>query len=208
MGIMTRIIGNQARRPSGIIGKIFSRKMEKMTKQSSEWAIELLQLQSADRVLEVGFGTGALIQMASKQVTEGHISGLDFSAAMLEVASKRNSDAIDAGRVELRNGDADNMPYTDGSFDKVYAINVIYLWPDLPRTLGELGRVLKVGGQLVLYVAPKTTMRQMGMDTLEFFTMHEAEDVASVVTKLGFSEVEIERADMHDGPAQCIVATK
>ena len=208
MGIMTRVFGNQARKPTGLLGKLLGRKMEKMTHPSSKWAIDLLHLQPADRVLEVGFGTGALIEMASEYVTEGLVTGIDYSPTMVRVSSKRNGSAIKAGRVELHSGDADNMPFADGHFDKVYAFNVIYLWPDLRRTLSELRRVLRSGGQLVLYLAPKAIGRKMGFDTLEFFTMHTVEDVSAVLTDIGFGDIRIERKEMQDGPAEGIVATK
>lgn len=208
MSIMTRIIGKQARRPSGLFGKIFSRKMERVNLPSMEWTLSLLQLQPADRVLEVGFGTGALIELASKQVTDGLVAGIDFSPTMVKTASTRNAEAVASGRVELSEGNANNLPYPNTHFDRVYAVNVVYLWPKLASTLAELHRVLKPGGQLALYLAPKTLMSKMGLDSLEFFTMHQVDDVCGALKDIGFTQLRIERAEMSDGPAECVLATK
>jgi ubiquinone/menaquinone biosynthesis C-methylase UbiE len=192
----------------GLLGRLFAKKMESMTIESSIWSLELLQLYKSDQVLEIGFGTGALIEMVSRQITDGLVVGLDHSETMVSVASKRNAEAIAAGTVKLVTGQADEMPFDNGQFDKVYAINVIYLWPELQRTLGEVTRVLKKGGKLILYLAPKTTMGQMGLDKLEFFTMHMSEEVEAVVVDLGYSHVAIERKNLSDGPAECVVAIK
>ena len=208
MIIMTKIIGNQARRPSGLLGKIFSRQMERVNLPSMEWTLSLLQLQTTDRVLEIGFGTGALIELASRQVTDGLVAGIDFSPTMVKAAGARNAASVASGRVELSEGNADNLPYPDAHFDSVYAVNVIYLWPELGSTLAELGRVLKPGGELALFLAPKTLMSNMGMDKLEFFTMYQVDDVTGALKDIGFNQVRIERTEMSDGPAECVLAIR
>lgn len=54
MGMMHKL-AEQARRPSGFFGKLASRVMVRANQEGIEWTIELLDIQPADRVLEIGF---------------------------------------------------------------------------------------------------------------------------------------------------------
>lgn len=96
-------------------------------------------------VLEVAIGTGLNIPFYLPFV---HLTGIDLSPAMLEIARKR---AVEAGRhVELAEGDAHNLAFPDRSFDTVVCTFSLCNIPDLDRALDEMKRVLKHGGRLIL----------------------------------------------------------
>jgi ubiquinone/menaquinone biosynthesis C-methylase UbiE len=65
------------------------------------WVIDLLEVTPNDRVLEVGFGPGVVIQRLAKLAAAGHVAGIDQSREMVEQARARNARAIQDGRVEL-----------------------------------------------------------------------------------------------------------
>jgi ubiquinone/menaquinone biosynthesis C-methylase UbiE len=71
---------------------------------------------------------------------------------MQRQASRRNRAAIAAGRVELRVGTADRLPYPDGHFSKACAIHTVYFWPSVEAGLREIRRVLAPDGRLVVGV--------------------------------------------------------
>ena len=158
-----RLLASQIRQPRGFLGGLVGRGMARQNKESNDWTISLLNVQPDDHVLEVGFGPGLAIKSVSQMAAKGFVAGIDFSRAMVQQASKLNASEIKGGRVELRNADVSSIPYDDDSFDKVFAVNVIYLWPYLPSVVNELKRVMKSGSILALYAAPLELVDKMGL---------------------------------------------
>ena len=98
-----------------------------------------------DNVLDVGCGTGPVIELLSKKYPEKHFVGLDITPAMIEVAqSKRLPNA------EFIVGDAENLPFGDGGFDAVLCANSFHHYPNPGAFLREAHRVLRPGGKLIL----------------------------------------------------------
>jgi ubiquinone/menaquinone biosynthesis C-methylase UbiE len=115
---------------------------------------ELLKVGSHDRVLEVGFGPGVIIHCLSKLASGGRVAGIDPSHEMLEQARARNATAIKAGRVDLRRGSVENLPFDDNIFDKALAVNSVQVWPDAVAGLREVRRVLKPRARVALGFTP------------------------------------------------------
>jgi SAM-dependent methyltransferase len=92
------------------------------------------------RLLEVGGGQGELAERIGSELG-AEVVFLDLSPRMVELARARGVDA--------RLGDAQDLPFPDGTFDTVVAAWVLYHVPDLDRALGEFARVLVPGGALI-----------------------------------------------------------
>jgi ubiquinone/menaquinone biosynthesis C-methylase UbiE len=114
------------------------------------WVTDLLEITPNDRVLEVGFGPGMVIQQLAKLAAAGHIAGIDQSREMVEQARARNAIAVRSGHVELRHGSVESLPFDDNSFDKALAINSMQVWPHPVAGLREIRRVIKAGGSIAL----------------------------------------------------------
>jgi ubiquinone/menaquinone biosynthesis C-methylase UbiE len=69
---------------------------------------------------------------------------------MVEQACARNASAIKSGRVDLRHGSVESLPFIDNTFDKALAINSMQIWPDAAAGLREMRRVIKFGGRVAL----------------------------------------------------------
>jgi len=95
-----------------------------------------------DRVLDAACGTGDLAVIAAK--AGARVTGLDFSAAMLERARRK------APSLEWVRGDLLALPFEDGSFDAATVGFGIRNVSDLPRAIEELRRVLRPGGRLAI----------------------------------------------------------
>jgi ubiquinone/menaquinone biosynthesis methyltransferase len=112
-------------------------------------AVELAQVGTGDRALDVCCGTGDLA-LALKQAVgpEGEVIGLDFSEPML--VNARAKTAARGLDVEYVQGNALGLPFEDGSFDAATVGFGIRNVVDLPRALAEMRRVVRPGGQVVV----------------------------------------------------------
>jgi ubiquinone/menaquinone biosynthesis C-methylase UbiE len=115
-----------------------------------DWARKAAQvakwfaLAEGQAVLDVGCGTGVLLPHLRRKVkTEGQVVGIDFSFQMLEKAKKCIED-----RLSLANAGVGAIPFRQGSFDRVTCFSSFPHFPDKPRALAEMTRVLKVAGRL------------------------------------------------------------
>jgi SAM-dependent methyltransferase len=101
----------------------------------------------AQRVLDVGSGTGAVTEELAAR-TGGQVVGVDIDPAMVAFAQGRG------GRVEYRPGDAHNLPFDDGWFD-VSACHFLLLWcRDPARAAAEMVRVTQPGGAVLVCAEP------------------------------------------------------
>jgi ubiquinone/menaquinone biosynthesis C-methylase UbiE len=150
-----KYIDGQYRRPTGIVGRWIGGKMAQQHVPENTWTVNLLGVQPTDHILEIGFGPGIAIQEAASHASQGYIAGIDYSKTMVNAAKKRNAAAVQAGRVDLRYGDAAQLPFTENTFDKAFSIHSIYFWPDPTAVIAGIHRVLKHGGWLVLTIMPK-----------------------------------------------------
>jgi phosphatidylethanolamine/phosphatidyl-N-methylethanolamine N-methyltransferase len=99
------------------------------------------------RVLDVGVGTGLELPMFDSNV---RVVGVDLSEPMLEIARKRVARQNLSNVEDLRVMDAMNLQFADGAFDVVVSPFVITTVPDPHRTLDEMARVLRPGGEIVI----------------------------------------------------------
>lgn len=99
----------------------------------------------ADRVLDVGCGTGVLLQKLHLGQPRTSLAGVDAVPEMLEVAHRRLPPSVD-----LRVASADRLPFADGSFDAVVSCNVFHYLREPVTALREMLRVLRPGGAFVL----------------------------------------------------------
>jgi SAM-dependent methyltransferase len=110
------------------------------------WAGLLLPLMptAPARVADLGCGTGSLSVLLAGD--GHHVRGLDRSAAMLAVATRKAAGLP----VEFRQGDAADPPYPPGSCDVVLARHVLWALPDPDAALARWVALLAPGGRLVL----------------------------------------------------------
>jgi ubiquinone/menaquinone biosynthesis C-methylase UbiE len=100
---------------------------------------------ASGQVLEVAVGTGRNFPFYPQGV---RLTGIDLSPAMLEIARER---ARELGmEVALREGDAQELPFPDESFDTVICTLSLCNIPDDRKAVAEMKRVLRPGGRLLL----------------------------------------------------------
>lgn len=118
------------------------------------WAKHLVQtasIQPGERVLDVACGTGSVARSVIPYVGErGQVAGLDRNAAMLEVAKTVTN--VSRPAIEWRQGNAEQLPYADGSFDVVLCQQALQFFEQPPQALAEMRRVLVRDGRAALSV--------------------------------------------------------
>src|SRR5687767_10086720 len=92
------------------------------------WAVDTLDVRSADRLLEVGCGHGVAVSLVCERLTTGTITAIDRSSKMIEMATRRNREHVDAGRAVLEAVALEDADLGDRRFDKVFAFNVAPFW--------------------------------------------------------------------------------
>jgi ubiquinone/menaquinone biosynthesis C-methylase UbiE len=164
--------------------------------------------QASGDVLEVAVGTGLNLDSYPREI---RLTGIDLSEPMLEIGRMR---ARELGRdVDLRQGDAHQLPFTDAAFDTVVCTFGLCAIPDIDAALDEMTRVLRPGGKLILVDHVESTSRlARGVQrALEVVTVPLASEhfLRRPLTKLEQRPFTIERAERFKlGLIERVVARK
>ena len=197
--MLNALIAGKFRNPTGLLGRVAGMAMASGNRRAVEWTVSLLDIAPADHVLEVGFGPGVGIEAAARRATSGRVFGVDRSPTMVDVARRRNKAAIAAGAVELREGEAMQLPYESLAFDKVFSVHCVYFWKYPIRTLEELRRVLVPGGRVAITLLPKTRwLERKRVPPADLFTLYDAFEVADLFEKAGLRIVQVEDGLAHE----------
>lgn len=112
--------------------------------------LALLDPQPGQQVLDLGSGSGAFCRLLAPLVAPtGRVVGVDRSADAVAVA-RRLADGRAPGLLSFERADGHALPYPDGAFDTATCISVLAFCDDPARVLGELRRVLRPGGRLLV----------------------------------------------------------
>jgi ubiquinone/menaquinone biosynthesis C-methylase UbiE len=182
---LIEFIARQARRPSGKSGAIFAMYMNFGNNYLNKLAVQALDIQPNDHILDVGFGGGVALYKILKNIHGGFVAGIDYSPDMVKRGKRKFQKSIASGKMTLVEGDVASMPFNDASFDKICTINTIYFWPDPTAGLKEILRVLKPGGQLVIGVGAKDSMEKNPV-TRYGFTLYSEQGLKALLTQAGF----------------------
>jgi ubiquinone/menaquinone biosynthesis C-methylase UbiE len=184
--IMTRLFGQ----PRDSLGGVSAEVMTRLDVECGVRASELLEIAADDTILEAGFGPGVTVEHVSKLVPAGRVAGIDPSPDMVAQARARNADAIERGRIDLRQASVESLPFDDDSFDGALSINAMQVWPDAVAGLREIRRVMRPGAMIVLGFTP--------------WSGQPEELVVETLTAAGFEETQVVEIEA----GFCVLATK
>jgi SAM-dependent methyltransferase len=197
---LKKVVG-QFHRPHGLGGQAagFVMATRGSNRERNLWAVQLLDVQPEDRVLELGFGPGVAIRELAKRANQGLVCGIDHSDVMVHQATRRNRAAVRAGRVELRLGSATDIPNYAAPFDKILAVNSLMFWEDPVERLRDLRSRLRVAGRIAIAYQPR------GPQASAEFAERAGQEIAEQFKEAGFVDVRVERLELKPTPAVCVL---
>ncbi|MBR5656969.1 MAG: methyltransferase domain-containing protein [Prevotella sp.] len=150
MGLLKSLFTNCAH-PQGRMGWFMLKFMNLCHAPLTNWGLDLVDIQDGWTMLDIGCGGGATLKRLLKRSKGGMVYGLDISEESVLKAQQVNAKLLDK-QVFVKQGSAAALPYEDGKFDLVTAVETVYFWPNLPGCLQEVHRVLKPGGRCAIMV--------------------------------------------------------
>lgn len=163
------------------------------------WAVEVLDVQPDDRLLEIGCGHGVAVSLVCERLDGGSIVAIDRSPTMIEAATRRNADHVAAGRASFQVASLHRADFGDARFDKVFAIHVgVFLRGRPGRELAVVERHLADGGRFYLMWQPLAA-REAG---------ETAERLSGVLGDHGFTVGDVLVHDLAAATAVCVIAGK
>ena len=160
---------------------------------------EFAGIKAGDAVLDLGSGAGNDCFVARTIAGEtGKVTGLDFSEEMLERA-KQNLEKTGFTNMEFIQGDIEEMPLPDSTFDVALSNCVLNLVPDKQKAFSEIYRVLKHGGHFCISdVVISGELPEAIKNAAEMYAgcvsgATEKQEYLKIIEKQGFSEIKIHK---------------
>lgn len=151
-------------RANELLRRKYSEEASRYDKEMGFWERRIFGLEhrgwacsrAVGATLEVAIGTGLNLPHYPQGV---RLTGVDLSKEMLAVAEAR---ALGLGlEIELKEGDAQDLPFPDSGFDTVVCTYALCSVPDEAAAIGEMRRVLRPGGRLILVDHVRSTIRAL-----------------------------------------------
>jgi SAM-dependent methyltransferase len=194
--------------PTGGWGWIGGRIMGAFNRDMNEVAVEALDAQPGDRVLEIGYGPGTALALVGERIGGGLLAGVDPSAEMARQARLLNRALVRQGRVRLTLGHSARLPFAAARFDRVFTVNTLYFWPNPQDDLAELHRVVKPGGQAVVAFRGKREATG-GLSVRNIFgAEYSVGQLMEMLAAAGFDGMRLEERKLRFVLAVCLVAQR
>lgn len=188
---------NQCQKPQGWLGRLVLRLMNARHSKVTDWGLSHVSVEKRDTILDVGCGGGRTVGKLAALATQGKVYGIDYSKESVAASHRTNQPWIRMGRVEIQEASVSQLPFSEGMFDLVTAVETHFWWPDLPADMREILRVLKPGGKLVIiaevYRGASSATAKLAEKYLPLSGMKllSAQEHRELFQSSGFSDVQI-----------------
>lgn len=180
-----RRFARQLAHPHGAAGRLLGFAMDLANHKPTQLALDLLNPQAGERILDAGCGTGKALKAVLRRA-DCPVTGIDPSPAMIAAASRTLGQ-----RATLVQTGMEGLPFPDASFDAVIALNVLYFADREGRMLANLHRVLKPGGRLVAYVTHRETMQDWPFARAGLHRLYDEAELVVALADGGFAPARI-----------------
>jgi ubiquinone/menaquinone biosynthesis C-methylase UbiE len=175
------------------LAAIYDRRWRSYVGRSVERTMAVLSLRGAERVLDVGCGTGALLAELLKKRSNLELHGIDPSGAMLEVARQKCGSGV-----VFQQGNAEALPYPDHTFDLLVSVSAFHFFVDHGKAVSEIRRVLRPSGRYVItawcadYPAMRLYARWLRFRGSSLTRLHRLSELRNLLEAKGLA---VERAE-------------
>ena len=179
-------LDSQLRKPHGKNGILAGERMNEGNVNMYKITIDEILKEEYKSALELGFGTGKLMNELLGINPDILIHGIDYSHLMVDEAIKLNTDYIRENRTELFHGTIEELPFENSVFDLVYTVNTFYFWDNPNKCFDEIKRVLKPGGTFINTMRTQARMKYFPVGKYQFKHYYK-EEVIELFRNNGFS---------------------
>jgi len=161
---------------------------------SIQQTLTRIHLAPEDRVLDVGCGTGVLLESLARASPQAQLTGVDLSGDMLKIARRRLGSGVD-----LQVATAESLPFREAAFDIVVSTNVFHFIRQPVAALQEIFRVLKSSGKIVItdwcddYLACRVYDLFLRTFSRGYFRTYGSKECQDLLMEAGFANVDVER---------------
>jgi arsenite methyltransferase len=177
-------LARQLGRPSGLVGRLIARRLNRGNSAVTAAAVEALELEPGSVAADIGFGGAVGLRRLLDSPRVATAIGVDISAEMLKAARKRFASEIARGELRLEAGSLTELPLEDASLDGAITVNTIYFVEDLGAALRELARTLRPGGRVVIGLGDPEAMADMAF-TAHGFRLRSIADLEASIAEAG-----------------------
>jgi ubiquinone/menaquinone biosynthesis C-methylase UbiE len=187
----------QCQKPRGWLGRFTLWRMNASHSKLTDWGLAHVAIEKNYTILDVGCGGGRTVGKLAGLAIQGKVYGIDYSEESVAATKKTNAGAIEAGRVEVRHGSVSQLPFSDGMFDLVTAVETHFWWPDLAADMREVFRVVKPGGSLIViaevYKGANTLASKLAgkYASRTGMTLLSADEHRALFADAGYSDVQV-----------------
>lgn len=160
------------------------------------YAIEILEVNPSDRVLEIGCGQGAAASLICGSLEDGRFTAIDQSEKMIRAAEKLNAPYVSAGKARFLAAPLHEADLGQSRFNKIFAINVNLFWKKAARELERIRELLLPGGTVYVINQPPSAGKLRSI----------AESTGQNLMDAGFTIKQMNIGDQKPIPVVCVIA--
>lgn len=178
----------------GKLAAHYDRRWSFYVEETLRKTLSRLAFEPGESLLDVGCGTGVLLEALSISVPHAKLTGADPSPEMLEIARKRLDEAV-----LLEQCHAESLPFSDASFDAVVSMSAFHYFRNPLGALEEMARVLRPKGRLVItdwcddYVACRICDLWLRLFNRAHFRTYGEKQCRQLLEQAGFTAVRVDR---------------
>jgi len=151
----------------------------------TDWGLGQISIENHRTILDVGCGGGRTVTKLAAIATEGKAYGVEYSEESVGASKRTNAHWIALGRVEIRYGSVSHLPFSDGMFDLVTAVETHFWWPNLPGDMLILiAEIYKGANTMAAKLSEKYASRTA-------MTLLSVDEHRELFTNAGYSNVQV-----------------